>query len=84
MALGIGVRISPECSEHCEAMSLEGCAPALPFTATNGSSRRSRIVKLKTQASRTVGRGFQPRRRPPPMASSLRTAMFCSGIARRL
>ena len=27
---GDGVRISPERSEHCEAMSLEACAPALP------------------------------------------------------
>ncbi|MBR4259817.1 MAG: putative Ig domain-containing protein, partial [Kiritimatiellae bacterium] len=27
---GDGVRISPEQSEHCEAMSLEACAPALP------------------------------------------------------
>ena len=26
-----GVRISSERSEHCEAMSLEGCAPALPI-----------------------------------------------------
>ena len=26
-----GVRISPEQREHCEAMSLEACAPALPL-----------------------------------------------------
>ena len=30
-ALPDGVRISPEQSEHCEAMSLEACAPALPW-----------------------------------------------------
>ncbi len=30
-ALLDGVRISPEQSEHCEAMSLEACAPALPW-----------------------------------------------------
>ncbi len=30
-ALPDGVRISPEHSEHCEAMSLEACAPALPW-----------------------------------------------------
>ena len=33
-----GVRISPERSEHCEAMSLEACAPALPIPSQDAEA----------------------------------------------
>ena len=41
-----GVRISSERSEHCEAMSLEGCAPALPIQLSARFADASQIMPV--------------------------------------